>query len=180
VDDAARQIQGDSLIVCLFFFRARFPNNPNAISDMGDADAAARVLKRQLFAVNARTEGDLEAAFATLAQQRIGALLVFPDVVFTEKHDELVALATRYAIPAIYNFREFPDAGGLLSYGLHFADAFRQVGVYTGRILKGEKAADLPVVQPTKLELVINLKTAKALGLNVPEALLATADVLIE
>jgi putative ABC transport system substrate-binding protein len=129
------------------------PNNPNAISDKGDADSAARVLKRQLFAVNARTERDFEAAFATLAQQRIGALLVVPDVVFVDRRDELVAFAARYAIPAIYHFREFADAGGLLSYGLHFADAFRQVGVYTGRILKGEKAADLPVVQPTSLNL---------------------------
>jgi putative tryptophan/tyrosine transport system substrate-binding protein len=156
------------------------PNSPNAISDQRDADSAARVLKRQLFAVNARTERDFEAAFATLAQQRIGALLVFPDAVFVERRDELVALATRYAIPAIYYFREFADAGGLLSYGLHFADAFRQVGVYTGRILKGEKAADLPVVQPTKLEFVINLKVAKALGLSIPETLLATADEVIE
>jgi putative tryptophan/tyrosine transport system substrate-binding protein len=156
------------------------PNNPNATLEKRDAESAAQALKRQFFAVNARGESDFEAAFATLAQQRIDALLVFSDVVFTTRSQELVALATRHAIPAIYNFREFADAGGLVSYGLHFAEAFRQSGVYTGRILKGEKAADLPVVQPTKLELVINLKTAKALGLAVPEALLATADVLIE
>jgi putative ABC transport system substrate-binding protein len=156
------------------------PNSPNAISDTRDAESAARVLNRQFFVLNASTERDFETGFATLAQQRIGALFVLPDSVFTERRDKLVALAARYAIPAIYNFREFADAGGLLSYGLHFADAFRQVGVYTGRILKGEKAADLPDVQPTKFELVINLKTAKALGLTVPETLLATADELIE
>jgi putative ABC transport system substrate-binding protein len=156
------------------------PNNPNAVLEKRDADTAARMLKRQFFAVDARTERDFEAAFSTFAQQRIDALLVFSDVVFTTRSEQLVALARRYAIPAIYNFREFADAGGLVSYGLQFADAFRQVGVYTGRILKGEKAADLPVVQPTKLELVINLRTAKALGITVPEALLATADVLIE
>jgi putative ABC transport system substrate-binding protein len=156
------------------------PNNPNAIIDKRDAESAARVLKRQLFAVNATTDRDFESAFATLAQQRIGALVVFPDAVLTEKSNELVALAARYAIPAIYGFREFADAGGLISYGLHFADAFRQVGVYTGRILKGEKAADLPVEQPTKFELVINLKTAMALGLTIPETLLATADEVIQ
>jgi putative ABC transport system substrate-binding protein len=110
---------------------------------------------------------------------RASVLFVFPDATFTRQRNQLVALAARYAVPAMYHFREFVEAGGLISYGVHFADAFRQVGVYTGQILKGAKPADLPV-QPTKFELAINLKTAKALGLTVPLIMQMTADEVIE
>jgi putative ABC transport system substrate-binding protein len=150
------------------------PASPGVQSTIADLQAAARMLGAQLIVANARTESDLETAFASLSQQRVGAVLVYTSA-------QLAALlAARHALPTIYSQREFALAGGLMSYGTSIGYATHQVGIYTGRILKGEKPADLPVVQSSKLELVINLKTAKALGLTIPETLLATADEVIQ
>ncbi len=151
-----------------------------AESQERDAQVAARALGLQLFVVNAGSERDFDTALATLAHQRVEALLIAGNALFTGQRDRLVALAARYALPTIYPLREFVAAGGMMSYGASLTDAYRQVGVYAGRILKGEKPADLPVMLPTKFELVINLKTAKALGLDVPASLLALADEVIE
>jgi putative tryptophan/tyrosine transport system substrate-binding protein len=145
--------------------------------DLGDA---ARTLGLQLHVLSASTDDELKSAFATLAQLRVGGLVISSNAFFYTRTAQLAALAARHAVPAIFPFREFPAAGGLMSYGSVPADAFRQIGIYTGRVLKGEKPADLPVVQSTKVQLVINLKTAKALGLTVPPTLLATADEVIE
>ena len=157
--------------------------NPNFLTTAGqlkDLQDAARALGQQIHILQASTEGELDRAFATLAQQRPNALIVAAAPFFTARRKELVALADRNRIAAIYSWREFPAAGGLMSYGASFTDVFRQVGVYTGRILKGEKPADLPVLQPTKFELIINAKTAKSLGLQIPDRLLAIADEVIE
>ena len=156
------------------------PDNPNAEADTAAAQAAARTLGQETHVAHVRIERELDAAFASLVQQRAVALLVASDPLFVSGRGRLVALAARHRLPAIYDRRELAAAGGLVSYGANFADAHRLVGVYVGRILKGEKPADLPVVQPTKFELVINLKTAKTLGLTVPPSLLATADEVIE
>jgi putative ABC transport system substrate-binding protein len=156
------------------------PANPATPSIIPDVQAAARTLALQLIVVTARTDTDLEMAFATLSQQRVGAVLVGSSPFYHRRTEQLTALAARHALPAIFEYREFALAGGLMSYGTSLGYFYRQSGVYTGRILKGAKPADLPVQQVTKLDLVINLKTAKALGLTIPETLLATADEVIQ
>jgi putative ABC transport system substrate-binding protein len=142
--------------------------------------AAARALGLQLVVLNARTPSDIDMAFASLVRERAGALVVGGGAFFLSRRDQIIALAARHAIPAIYGFREYSADGGLISYGNDIPDSFRRAGVYTGRILKGDKPADLPVEQPTKFELVINLKTAKALGLAVPSSMQWLADEVIE
>jgi putative ABC transport system substrate-binding protein len=156
------------------------PNNPRADVDTADMQAAARALGKQLLILKAGSENDLDAVLTNLAQQRVDALVVHTEPFFLSRRDHLVELAARHSIPTIYGLREFAAAGGLISYGTKLSDSYRQVGIYTGKILKGEKPADLPVMQPTKFEFVINLKAAKALGLTVPTSLLVRADEVIE
>jgi putative ABC transport system substrate-binding protein len=157
------------------------PTNPtNAERLSRDLQAAARTLGLQLHVLHASTERDFDAVFASLPRLRAGALVIGSDPFFNSRSQKLVALALHHAMPTMYPFREYAMAGGLISYGNSFADAHRQVGVYTGSILKGAKPADLPVQQATKVELIVNLKTAKALGLTVPPTLLARADEVIE
>jgi putative ABC transport system substrate-binding protein len=154
--------------------------SPNTQFVIADLQAAARTMGMQLVIESARTENDLEPAFATFSQQRVGAVLVNNSNLYNRRMEQLAALAARHALPAIFPFREYVRAGGLMSYGSSLGYGYHQVGIYTGRILKGDKPADLPVQQITKIEMVINLKTAKALGLTIPETLLATADEVIQ
>ena len=161
-------------------FGALVDTNRQVEGQSESIQAAAQTVGRQVVIVSAGNERDFDKAFATLDQRQAGALLVGASAFFTSRRDRLVALAARYSIPTMYQFRDFTAAGGLISYGGSGVDAYRQGGVYVGRILKGEKPADLPIIQPTKFELVINLKTAKALGVTVPPALLARADEVIE
>jgi putative ABC transport system substrate-binding protein len=156
------------------------PTNPNAERVMRDVQDAARTKGVQLPIQKARTESEIDAAFATLVQLKAGALVVGADAFFNSRREQLVALASRHKVPAIYEWREFPASGGLISNGTSIAAVYRQVGLYAGKILNGAKPADLPVEQPTTLELVVNLKTAKALGLTVPQSILARSDEVIE
>jgi putative tryptophan/tyrosine transport system substrate-binding protein len=157
------------------------PTSPNlAEAQSNDLQAAARNLGLQIHVLEASTDRDLDTAFATLVRRRAGGLVISSDSFLFARGEQLAALAVRHAVPAIFGFREFASAGGLMSYGANLRDQDRTMSVYTGRILKGEKPADLPVQQATKIELVINLKTAKALGLDVPPTLLARADEVIE
>jgi putative ABC transport system substrate-binding protein len=152
----------------------------NAASYVSEVQSAARALGLQLVVLNARTPGDIDIAFASLVRERAGALVVGAGAFLVSWRNQIIALAARHAIPAIYGFREYAVDGGLISYGNDIPDAFRRAGVYTGRILKGDKPADLPVEQATKFELIINLKTAKALGLAVPSSMQLLADEVIE
>jgi putative ABC transport system substrate-binding protein len=155
-------------------------DNPNVEINMRDLQAAARAIGQQILIVGASRERGFGAAFTELAKQKAGALFISPDAFFQSRRVEILILAARHAIPAIFSTREFAESGGLISYGASQIWASEQAGLYMGRILKGEKPSDLPVVQPTKFELVINRRTAKALGIDVPPALLARADEVIE
>jgi putative tryptophan/tyrosine transport system substrate-binding protein len=156
------------------------PKSPEVTPQLADVQSASRAAGQPILILNASHESDFDTAFASVAQHRANALLVTNDAFLFNRRDQIVAMAARNALPTIYDRREYAEAGGLVSYGPNYVDAYRQAGIYAGRILKGEKPGDLPVVQATKFELVINLKTAKTLGLNVPDRLLALADEVIE
>src|SRR5262249_30974376 len=156
------------------------PNFPDAESQSQDVKEAARAVGQKVHVVNASSEGDFNRAFATFIELKADVLLVSLDALFLSRREQIVALAAHHKIPAIYFGRDFVLAGGLMSYGGNIGDSYRQAGIYAGRILKGAKLGDLPVVRPTKFDLIINLKTAKALGLQIPDRLLAIADEVIE
>ena len=171
-----RELTPNSTTIAMFVN----PNNPNAEVDTKDVQAAARDLGLQLHVFHAVKDGDVDIAFASLIKHNASALLVGADPFIDTQRHRIVALAAQHAVPAIYAWREFVHAGGLISYGARLADAYREAASYTGRILRGAKPGDLPILQPTRFELVINLKTAKTLGLTVPPQLLARADEVIE
>jgi putative tryptophan/tyrosine transport system substrate-binding protein len=156
------------------------PQNKGATAHARDLESAAHAGGQQVIVLNGGADPEFETAFTTLVQERADALIVLPDPLFDSQRDQIIALVARHRIPAIYQWREFVAAGGLISYGSSLAEAHRQTGIYTGRILKGAKPGDLPVQQPTKFELIINLKTAKALGLTIPTSLLLLAGEVIE
>jgi len=156
------------------------PKTPESAIQLEDSKEAAASLGEEMHVVNASSEQEIDSAFASLPREGIGALVSSVDPFFDTRRDQIIALAARYAVPTIYGQRSYPAAGGLLSYAPSFAEAYRQAGIYVGRILKGEKAADLPVIQPTRFELVINIKTAKALALKVPASMQLLADEVIE
>jgi putative ABC transport system substrate-binding protein len=156
------------------------PNTPSTIEDTNDIQTAARQIGRPVFILAAGTEAEIDTAFATLAERHAAGLVVQGDILYTNRRDDFIALAARYTIPAIYMWSEFTAAGGLIAYGNSLAEGYRQVGAYTGRILHGAKPADLPVMQPTRFRLTINLRTAKTLGLTIPASLLILADEVIE
>ena len=156
------------------------PRNPTTQSQTTDVQTAARKLGIDLLILNASSERDIDAAFAAFIEQRVNGVMVGVDAVFVSRSDQLVGLAARHAMPAMYYVREFADAGGLISYGASITDAYRMAGSYAGRILKGAKPADLPIQQTVKFELAINLKTANALGITVPQTLMVAADEVIE
>jgi putative ABC transport system substrate-binding protein len=155
-------------------------SNPNAEHQVKDLEAAARILGPKLVVLAGSNEREIDSSFATIAERQIGALVVTADGFLISRRDQIVTLAARYAVPTMYPLSQYVAAGGLMSYGANLSHAFLQTGIYVGRILKGAKPADLPVLQPTKLEFVINLKTAKGLGLTVPPTLLALVDEVIE
>jgi putative ABC transport system substrate-binding protein len=157
------------------------PNNPaQAAAQHEEVEAAVRKFGQQLVVLRAGTVSEIDSAIAGIAEKKAGVLIVSADPLFLTRRDQLVALVTHHAIPAIYEWRQFAEAGGLMSYGIDLVDAYRQAGVYAGKILAGTKPGDLPVLQPTKFEFVINLKTAKTLGLTVPNTMLVAADQVIE
>jgi putative tryptophan/tyrosine transport system substrate-binding protein len=155
-------------------------DNPENVHDIKDAQDVANSVGVKVLVLNAATEQDIDAAFGTIVQDRAGALIVGTDPFYYIRKNQIISLATRNAVPTIYFLRDFVVAGGLMSYGIDFPNAYRQLGTYVGRILKGEKPGDLPVVQSTKFNFVLNLKAAKALGLTIPPGLLAIADEIIE
>jgi putative tryptophan/tyrosine transport system substrate-binding protein len=156
------------------------PNFAAAVANVRESEAAARAIGKEVVIFNASSDAEIETAFVNIVQARSGALLVLADPFFNSRRGLIVALTARHAIPAIYEWREFAEAGGLISYGTSLVEAYRQLGIYAGRILKGEKPADLPIVQLSKFELIINLNTARALGLAIPPGVLAIADEVIE
>jgi len=156
------------------------PKFAPASRQLQQVEEAARSINQRIRVANASTDEELATAFAALTSERVGALLVTADPYFDTRREQIVGFAARYHLPAIYQFREYAVAGGLLSYGVSITDAYRQYGIYTARILKGAKPADLPVHQPTKFETVINLKTARALGVKIPDNLLSLADEVVE
>lgn len=174
--EIVRELLGPTELIALLFN----PDNATAKASTRDVQAAAAAIKQSLVIIPSRNENEFDAAFSSANQQRAGAMLVAVDALFVNRRDRIVALAAASRIPAIYGRSEFPLAGGLISYGANNADQYRQSGIYVGRVLRGAKPADLPVLQPTKFELVINLSTAKTLGVTVPPTLLARADDVIE
>ena len=156
------------------------PTYPASVAFISDVKAGARTLGLRIEVFNASTESEVGAAFAALSARRLGALLIANHPLFTTRREQIIALAARYAVPTIYVEREFARAGGLISYGMDLPEVYRLTGGYAGRILRGDKPADLPVLLPTKFEMIINLRTAKMLGLEVPDKLIALADEVIE